>query len=239
MAAERTAQQALAELDGQMVRVEGGCFIMGCSSEQGSDCRDQEKPSHRVSVGTVYLSKYEVTQALWQAVMGSSPSIYADCPQCPVERVGWNEAQAFIVKLNARTGRTYRLPTEAEWEYAARGGNKGRGTKYAGSEDLDSVAWYDEIIGGKAHPVGQKAANELGLYDMSGNVQEWCSDWYWEDYYWSSPSADPPGPSSGQYHVARGGSWDHGASLCRVASRDWSARDYRFPHVGFRLARSE
>jgi len=152
-----------------MVFVEGGTFMMGATSEQESDAFDWEKPAHRVTLSDFYIGKYEVTQAQWKAVMGSNPS-YFKGDNLPVERVSWGDCQEFIRKLNERTGLTFRLPTEAEWDYAARGGNRSRGYKYSGSDDPDEVAWYWDNSGIKTHPVGQKRANELGLYDMSGNV---------------------------------------------------------------------
>ncbi|WP_282776075.1 formylglycine-generating enzyme family protein, partial [Phaeodactylibacter xiamenensis] len=185
------------ELERNMVRVEGGRFKMGCTAEQGSDCWSREKPAHRVELSSFSIGKYEVTQAQWEAVMGSNPSGFSSCGSCPVENVSWNDVQDFIVKLNRMTGGNYRLPTEAEWEYAARGGNRSRGHKYSGSDNLGSVGWYRDNSDKKTHPVGKKTPNELGLYDMSGNVWEWCSDWYDKDYYSSSPARNPKGPGGG------------------------------------------
>ena len=160
----------------EMVFVKGGTFMMGATPEQGSDAGDGEKPVHSVTVSDFYIGKYEVTQAQWKAVMGKNPSHYKG-ENRPVERVSWYDIQKFIEKLNAKTGKRYRLPTEAEWEYAARGGNQSKGYKYSGSNDIGSVAWYTNNSGDRTHPVGQKQPNELGLYDMTGNVWEWCSDW--------------------------------------------------------------
>ena len=228
----------------QFVKVQAGTFTMGCTSEQ-SDCWNDEKPAHRVTLTQdYYLGKYEVTQAQWRKVMGSNPSKFKNCDNCPVERVSWDDIQEFLVKLNAATGtkgtsKNYRLPTEAEWEYAARGGHKATSTKYAGSNDIDEVAWYNDNSGYKTHPVGQKAANELGLYDMTGNVCEWCADWYGSSYYSSSSQTDPKGPSSGQFRVLRGGSWRYYARGCRVSNRDAGTPDYSYnSRAGFRLCLS-
>ncbi len=247
---EEALRPMLIGVEQNMVRVAGGTFARGCTPDKyGGGCARDESPAHQVTVGTFHISKYEVTQALWTAVMGTTVGeqrnkskgweLHGEGDQYPMYYVNWDEAQEFIVKLNELTGKRYRLPTEAEWEYAARGGSQSRGTEYAGSNDLGSVGWYDGNSGGKAHPVGQKAANELGLYDMSGNVWEWCSDWYGENYYGSSPSTDPSGPSSGRAHVVRGGSWYLAASFCRVAYRSGYSPDYRNSSRGFRLARTE
>lgn len=186
-----------------MKLVEGGTFQMGHDSKYYDD-----EELHTVSLSTFYMGETEVTQALWKAVMGNNPS-YFKGDNLPVERVSWTDCQEFIRKLNQLTGKNFRLPTEAEWEYAARGGNKSRGYKYSGSNYLDDVAWYEDHSGDKTHPVKSKKPNELGIYDMSGNVFEWCSDWYDYDYYRKSPSNNPQGPSKGPgsdpAHVTRGG----------------------------------
>ena len=178
------------------------------------------------------MGKYEVTQAQWEAVMGSNPSKYKGS-NLPVENVSYEDAVAFCRKLSSLTGRTYRLPTEAEWEYAARGGNQSQGYKYSGSNDLSSVAWYSGFRG--THAVGIKRANELGLYDMSGNVWEWCSDWYGKNYYSYSPQSNPQGPGSGKYRVIRGGSWYGSASYCRVSFRYDRTPSRRNFDLGFRV----
>lgn len=221
----------------ELIKVEGGCFDMGCTSEQ-SNCGDDEKPVHEVCVDDFYMSKTEVTQKQWREVMGNNPSSFDGCDNCPVERVSWNYVQKFIKKLNQKTNGNYRLPTESEWEYAARGGKKSRGYKYGGSNSIDRVAWYDGNSGSKTHPVGTKQPNELGLYDMSGNVWEWCSDWYDSDYYGNSRRDNPQGPSSGSPRVGRGGSWRNRARYCRVAYRFLHSPDDSYFYLGFRLSRS-
>lgn len=219
----------------EFVYVKGGTFKMGCTSEQGADCYDREKPVHEVRVSSFSIGKYEVTQGQWLAVMGSNPRKFSGCSDCPVEKVSWNDVQDFIRKLNELTGKRYRLPREAEWEYAARGGNKSKGYKYAGSNSLSSVGWYKDNSGRKTHKVGQKRANELGLYDMSGNVYEWCEDRYGENYYSKSPSSNPRGPSGAAYRVFRGGGWSTVAGRCRVSYRYASPPAYWDYRIGFRL----
>jgi formylglycine-generating enzyme required for sulfatase activity len=212
----------------EMVFVEGGEFIMG-------DAELEDAPPHKVTVSSFYIGKYPVTQAQWEAVMGNNPSEFKNCENCPVENVSWYDCQGFIQKLNAKTGKTYRLPTEAEWEYAARGGKRSKGYKYAGSNEIEAVAWYGGNSNDKTHPVGQKKPNELGIYDMTGNVWEWCCDWYGESYYNSSPGNNPKGPESGRYRVLRGGSWGNFAESCLVAGRnDWDP-GRRGDYLGFRL----
>ena len=208
-----------------MVYVEGGTFQMG-----SNDGDDDEKPVHSVTLSNYYIGQTEVTQELWQAVMGSNPSYFKGAKN-PVNNLSWNDCQEFISKLNRLTGGSFRLPTEAEWEYAARGGNKSRGYKYSGSDYLGSVAWHQGNSRRKVHTVGRKSANELGLYDMSGNVSEWCSDWYGS--YSSSSQTNPTGASSGSGRVLRGGSYYFEESNCRSANRSNFDPTSRF---GFRLA---
>ena len=215
-----------------MVYVEGGSFDMGATSEQGSDAYDWEKPVHRVTLSGYYIGKCEVTQELWEAVMGSNPSYFKGA-QNPVEQVSWNDCQEFISRLNSLTGRTFRLPTEAEWEYAARGGNKSRHFKYSGSDNIGNVAWYWDNSGYETHAVGTKSPNELGIYDMSGNVWEWCSDWYGD--YSAGAQTNPQGPSSGSYRVLRGGSWSNNARDCRVSYRSSNGPNYGIKIFGLRL----
>lgn len=216
-----------------MVEVGGGTFTMGATSEQGSDAWDEEKPAHEVTLSDYYIGQTEVTQALWEAVMGSNPSD-SKGGNLPVERVSWDDCQVFIQKLNQLTGKQFRLPTEAEWEYAARGGRKSRGYKYAGGNNIDSVAWCDGNSGNETHPVATKQANELGIYDMSGNVLDWCSDWCGD--YTSSSQSDPQGSSSGSFRVIRGGCYYNFARNCRVSYRISNTLDYRCGYLGLRLS---
>ena len=216
-----------------MVYVSGGTFTMGATSEQGSDAWDDEKPAHSVTLSGYYIGKYEVTQKLWKAVMGSNPSNFKG-DNLPVERVSWNDVQEFLRKLNAMTGKNYRLPTEAEWEFAARGGNSSRGYKYSGGNSIGNVAWFGSNSGSRTHAVGTKSPNELGIYDMSGNVYEWCQDWYGS--YSSSSQRNPQGPNSGSSRVYRGGSWSNNAGRCRVSFRLYNTPGGRDSYLGFRLA---
>jgi formylglycine-generating enzyme required for sulfatase activity len=219
-----------------MVLVKGGSFLMGCTSEQGDDCFSREEPVHVVTLSDFYISKYEVTQQLWRDIMGENPSYFQNCDQCPVEQVSWEDIQEFLVKLNEKTGKNYRLPTEAEWEYAARGGAQSAYSRYSGSDEVGLVAWYDDNSDGKTHPIGGRKANELGLYDMSGNVVEWCQDWFGP--YSPSPQSDPQGPGEGSNRVQRGGSWSVTPQLCSVSIRFIRVPALRNSNVGFRLARS-
>ena len=229
-----------------MVFVQGGTFQMGSNSG---------KPVHTVTVNDFYIGKYEVTQKEWKEVMGSNPSNWK-CDNLPVEQVSWYDAVEFCNKKSRKEGLTpcysgsgksitfnfnangYRLPTEAEWEYAAGGGNKSRNYKYSGSNSIGDVAWYRSNSGNKTHQVGTKQPNELGIYDMSGNVYEWCNDWYDENYYSKSPKNNPQGPSSGKYSVLRGGSWYFFDYCCRVAYRHGDNRDFSYGNGGFRIART-
>ena len=225
----------------EMVYVEGGTFMMGATDEYrrdmkdgGNASRDSEKPVHQVTLSSYLIGKYVVTQALWEAVMGSTLSGDRQ-GWVPVVGVSWDDCQGFIKKLNARTGLKFRLPTEMEWEYAARGGRRSRGYKYAGSDNLDEVGWYNGN-GGSTHPVGEKKPNELGLYDMSGNVWEWCQDWYGD--YTDEAQTNPTGPQSGGNRVLRGGSNRLDAGFCRVSYRRGSAPNHKNVHFGLRLALS-
>ena len=221
----------------ELVKVEAGSFNMGATLEMQEPYRN-EKPVHRVTLtNNYYIGKYEATQALWQAVMGSNPSqIKGD--NLPVETVDWNDCQGFISKLNAMTGKRFRLPTEAEWEYAARGGKKSRGYQYSGSNTLGDVAWYDGNSGFKTHAVGTKQPNELGIYDMAGNVLEWCQDRYGS--YSSSPQTNPTRAVGGAGRVNRGGSWYSSARDCRTSFRSTLVTsDIRSDNLGFRLVLSK
>ncbi len=216
-----------------MVAVEGGTFTMGATPEQGDDALDGEKPAHQVTLSDYAIGQTEVTQALWVAVMGTNPSRFKDRPENPVELVDWNDCQAFITQLNQLTGRQFRLPTEAEWEYAARGGNKSQGYKYAGSNNVDEVAWYSDNCS-STQPVGTKKANELGIYDMSGNVWEWCQDYYGS--YTSAAQTNPTGPATGTDRIRRGVGWNGSSSSGRVSHRSSREQTYKYNSQGLRLA---
>jgi formylglycine-generating enzyme required for sulfatase activity len=255
----------------EMVFVKGGTFTMGCTGEQ-SDCEDDEKPVHPVTVSDFNIGKYEVTVTqfksfidatgyktdaekgdgsyIWNGTEWKKQSgVNWKCdvqgnlrPQSeynhPVIHVSWNDATEYCKWLSGKTGKKYRLPTEAEWEYAARGGSAGSPTRYAGSNTINEVAWYADNSGKKTHPVGQKKSNELGIYDMTGNVWECCSDWYGKDFYGSSPKNNPQGNSSGAYRVLRGGGWYYDPQYCRVSNRNISIPDFRSSNYGFRLVLS-
>jgi sulfatase modifying factor 1 len=214
----------------EMAFVEGGSFTMGCTEKHDVDCYNVEKPAHNVRLSSYFIGKYEVTQALWRAVMDTNPSYFKNCNDCPVESISWDDIQLFLQKLNQQTGKNYRLPTEAEWEFAARGGTNSRGYEFSGSNNIDSVTFYSNGFG-KTFPVGQKQSNELGLYDMSGNVWECCSDWF-EDYN-KNYENNPKGPTSGSFRVIRGGGWSLASQYCRVSFRGIFGSGYAH---GFRLA---
>ena len=224
--------EVIKKLAANMVYVEGGTFTMGATPEQGSDVEDNEKPTHKVTLSDFYIGKYEVTQAEWKAVMGKNPSHFKG-DNFPVENVSWSDCEEFIRKLNELTGKNFRLPTEAEWEYAARGGRHSYGVKYAGGSDIDNVAWHADNGNNTTHPVGTKRANELGLYDMSGNVWEWCQDWYGS--YSSSSQTNPAGPGSGSERVLRGGGWSNVVGGCHVSHRGSSTPDDADNNIGLRL----
>lgn len=215
-----------------MINVHGGTFTMGATSEM-SDSWSNETPTHQVSLSSYYIGETEVPQKLWKAVMGKNPSYYKG-DDLPVSRVSWNDCQAFIRKLNELTNRRFRLPTEAEWEFAARGGIKSNHTPFSGSSNIDDVAWYVGNSGSKPHPVMTKKPNELGIYDMSGNVCEWCQDWYGN--YNRDAQTNPTGPASGSYRVNRGGGWNYKARVCRLSCRFKTSPDSNIDnYLGFRL----
>jgi sulfatase modifying factor 1 len=222
----------------EMVYIGPGSFLMGSPTGSGD-----EKPVHTVRITRPFwMSRYEVTQSQYEAVTAINPSHFQGTSDLPVERASWNDAADFCRRLTERerwqghlpAGYVYRLPTEAEWEYAARGGDQGRGFAYAGSNTPEEVAWHEGNSDRKTHPVGRKSPNELGLYDMSGNVWEWCHDWYGADYYGQSPAADATGPSAGSARVVRGGSWCRSPTGCRAYARDGLAPDLRYDACGFR-----
>lgn len=247
-----------------MVKIDGSTFMMG-----SNQVYDQAKPVHKVTLSSFLISKYEVTQELWESVMGNNPSEFKGV-KSPVETVNWYDVVEFCNKLSVKEWLTpaykidktqedpnntssydklkwivtcdfnsngYRLPTEAEWEYAARGGEKSKGYTYSGSYDIDVVAWYTNNSGSTTHDVGTKQPNELGLYDMSGNVWEWC--WDWKGKYTSVNQTDPRGPNSGTHRVLRGCCWGKTEVSCRVAHRNDEDPDYRSNNNGFRLVRTK
>lgn len=226
-------KKIIEEFESNMILVQGGSFNMG-----RNDGEYDQKPVHSVTLDNFYISKYEFTQANWRTLNGKDPSNFSGCDNCPVDQVSYNDAAAFCQKLSKMTGKLYRLPTEAEWEYAARGGSKGKGYKYSGDNNLDVVGWYITNSDSRTHSVGQKQPNELGLYDMTGNVWEWCSDWYNENYYVNSPNNNPSGPSSGAFRVVRGGSWADYSEFSHVTARPDFSPAVRNSAIGFRLVRS-
>ena len=225
-----------------LVEVEGGTFQMGATPEQGENANDNEKPVHQVTLSGFSIGQTEVTQELWQAVMGTNPSKFNDNVNKPVETISWEDCQTFIATLNNLTGQNFRLPTEAEWEFAARGGMKSQGYKYSGSDDLNEIAWYNYnayAVGSSSpdygtHAVSTKAANELGLYDMTGNVWEWCQDWSGD--YSAADQINPTGPETGTNRVIRGGGWTNYPKLLRVAARSSYKPGFIGNFIGFRLA---
>ena len=209
--------------------------MRGCSAGE-RDCSEDEQPAHRVRITKGFeIARHEVTQRVWEAVMGTNPSTFKD-PERPVEQVSWDDVQEFLAVLNGRRdGYHYRLPTEAEWEYAARAGTSG---PYHG--ELDAIAWHGRNSGDETHPAGRKQPNAWGLHDMQGNVWEWCLDWYARDYYRgfaSDPAVDPRGPASGEHRVLRGGSWYKFLWFLRASSRFGFRPSSRYPHIGFRCVR--
>lgn len=245
-----TAEYSVGGVSIKMVEVVGGTFLMGAQTADSTkdnydyEAETDESPVHEVTVSDFYIGETEVTQGLWEAVMkysgtcadGSSMSAYASDvwlgtnpstsyglgSEYPAYYVSWEDiVNIFLPRLNKITGATFRLPTEAEWEYAARGGNQSQGYKYSGSNTIGDVAWYYSNSASSTHPVGTKQPNELGIYDMSGNVYEWCSDWYGS--YTEAAQTDPTGSSTGSYRVLRGGSWSYYAQYCRVSNRSYNS----------------
>jgi formylglycine-generating enzyme required for sulfatase activity len=237
--------ETAAGLDIKMIYVDGGTFKMG-STDQDPDAGVPEKPQHDVTVDSFYIAEFVVTQAQWKKLMGttiteqrdkynSAARINGEGDNTPIYYVSWEEAVAFCEKLSEISGKKYVLPTEAQWEFAARGGNKSRGTQFSGSNTVTDVAWIAGYSNNINQPVGQLQPNELGIYDMSGNVMEWCSDWFDRAYYSVSPAKNPVGPDSGTNKVARGGSRNYYARHCRVAARISRNPADRFPDIGFRI----
>lgn len=216
--------------EGQLVLVKGGSFRMG---DLLGDGNKEEKPVHPVTVSDFYIGKFEVTQSQWESIMGSNPSHFKDCPNCPVERVSWLDVNDFLEKLNDVTDKKYRLPTEAEWEYAAKGGNKSKGYRYSGKNNVNFVAWYSGNSGNKTNLVGQKEPNELGIYDMSGNVWEWVSDWF--GYFTDMPEDNPVGPENGEFKIVKGGSWFGYIGGNRVSCRGSDEPVNKRSYIGFRV----
>lgn len=213
----------------EFVWVPGGCFLMG-----SNDGDRDEKPVHKVCVDGFWMGKYEVTQGQWKKIMGRNPSKFKKGDNYPIEEVSWNDCQEFIKKLNVKNSRKFRLPTEAEWEYVCRKGREKK--KYFGGANINEIAsCYADNSGLHTNPVGSKSANSLGVYDLSSNVWEWCSDWYGENYYAKSPEHNPRGPSSGFYRVVRGGRWDYYPRLVRVADRYRYNPGYHYQLLGVRL----
>lgn len=220
----------------RMMPVEGGSFVMGCTRPRGEkNTYSDEIPTHKVTLNNYYIGQFEVTQALWTAVMGENPSKWTGNDSLPVEQVSWNDVQIFIARLSQITGYRFRLPTEAEWEFAARGGNRSRGTVYPGvRSQVWEVCWSAMNSGGHSHPVGRLKPNELGLYDMAGNVLEWCSDWM--ESYTAQPQTSPQGPKTGENRILRGGCFNSPTWGCSVFERSWYLPDYGYSFFGFRLA---
>ena len=228
----------------KMVYVEGGTFVMGCTSDQGGECDSDESPNRETTVSSFYIGMIEITQGQWEMVMGTSihqqktradaVSLYGIGPDYPMYYVNWEEAKEFCARLSHQTGRTYRLPTEAEWEYAARGGKKTDAAKYSGGWTLDHVAWYVDNSNRSTHMCGTKRPNALGIFDMSGNVCEWCEDWY-SGQYLQYDKNSPKGASAGSSRVNRGGCWSGNGGSCRVANRSGSIPGSRSGSLGFRV----
>lgn len=224
---------ALQKIIDDLIEVEGGTFTMGATQEQMHDAYEWEKPVHKVVLSNFFITRHLITQEIWSAIMPFNPSMNKDEQCLPVENITWDECQEFIITINEMTGLSFKLPSEAQWEFAAKGGNKNRGSKYSGGNCAKDVAWYGDNSNNRTHPVGRKSTNELGLYDMSGNVWEWCSDWY--DVYDSLIVTDPVGAASGTRKVLRGGCANTAISSCRVSYRIGRNLKYKDGFLGFRL----
>ena len=220
----------------ELVWVEGGTYTMGSNEARGVDKRyESTRPEHTVHVGGCYVGRYEVTQAQWRVVMGENPSHFSGNDSLPVEQVTWTDAQRFVALLSQMTGHRFRLPTEAEWEYAARGGNRADGQPYAGCDRnrLPEYAWFCVNSDGHTHPVGRLMPNTLGLYDMGGNVAEWCSDWMAP--YTDSEQKDPRGPKDGDSRILRGGHYNSTSPGCAVFDRGWYVPTGKTEYYGLRV----
>ncbi len=235
-------QWALDNIQKNMVRIEGGVLKMGVAVEGGQGATDDNTPLHEVKLSPYYICKYEVTEEEWQLVMGDNPSDKSNgmmvSSSCPVDNISWMDCQEFVKKLTQLTGIPFRLPTEAEWEFAARGGEEDPSVQYAGKSEIEDCGWYVGNSSRIKHPVGTKGANSYGLYDMTGNVREWVKDFYEKDYYSRSPEQDPQGPSKGDRHVVRGGSFNNQDDACAVTYRSYAAPDSKNKFTGLRLAYS-
>lgn len=227
-------------LEENMILVEGGTFMMGQDNPDIAckGCTQDEQPIHRVTLNSYYIGKYEVTQKEWNDIMNDNPNYEEDCSNCPVEGISWIDIQEFIKKLNSKTGKIFRLPTEAEWEFAAKGGIKSQKFAYSGSNVVADVSWSSLKKDKKIHSVGQKKPNELGIYDMSGNVWEWCNDLYDGNYYTISPTVNPTGPTIGKDRVLRGGAFYSQSNDIRVTARYRFFPTFKTNANGFRLAMS-
>lgn len=228
--------QPIMELIHDMVKVEGGTFTMGATPEQGEDAFEDEMPAHKVTLSNFSIGRYPITQDQWEAVMGNNPSHFKG-EKLPVESVSWFDCQEFAKKLSEMTGRHFRLPTEAEWEYAARGGKKGKRYKFSGGHILEQIGWYNENSGNTSHEVGKKSPNELGLYDMSGNIWEWVQDWKGD--FTEDDQVNPTGPETGIERVCRGGGWNREIDRARVSYRGDDQPTLRYCSLGLRIALEE
>lgn len=229
--AQKALKAAISGIKSNMIRLRGGSFTMGKVSGDNN-----EAPEHVVDIKQFYLSRYEITNSDWNAVLPEEPAKGAICPDCPVENISWNDIERFLKKLNELTHENYRLPTEAEWEFAAKGGIQSVNNAFSGGSKVDKYGWFNSNSSGKSHSVGTKSANELGLFDLTGNVAEWCSDWYDGTYYNKSERNNPAGPKSGKEKVVRGGSWDDYDINSRNTYRTSHQPTYKDNRIGFRLA---